>query len=80
MGGLLVSYCLKGGLGGALSTEDETTSGCEGSVMESCIGETLGALVQADGDGVLAPLVLAMADVKKLEKGWPEVRGGLCFR
>ena len=45
--------------------------------MESCIGETLGALLQADGDKVLAPLVLAMAVVKKLEKGWPEVRGGL---
>ena len=48
--------------------------------MESCTGETLDALVRADGDGVLAPLVLAMVDVKKLEKGWPEVRGGLWFR
>ena len=28
----------------------------------------------------MAPLVLAMADVKKLEKGWPEVHGGLFFR
>ena len=45
--------------------------------MESCIGETLGVLAWADKDGVLVPLVLAMADVKKLEKGWPEVRGGL---
>ena len=76
----MVSYHLRGGLRGAPSIEDGTTGGCEGSVMESCIGETLGALVQADGDGVLAPLILAMADVKKLEKGWPEVRKGLCFR
>ena len=48
--------------------------------MESCIGETLGVLAWADRDGVLVPLVLAMADVKKLEKGWPEVRKGLCFK
>ena len=80
VGGLLVSYCLRGGLGGAPSTEGGTTSGCEGSVMESCIGETLGVLAWADRDGVLVPLVLAMADVKKLEKGWLEVRGGLFFR
>ena len=44
--------------------------------MESRTGETLYALLQADGDGVLAPLVLAMADVKKLER----VRGVLNFR
>ena len=44
--------------------------------MESRTGEPLYALLQADGDGVLAPLVLAMADVKKLER----VRGVLNFR
>ena len=77
MGDLLVSYRLRGRLDGAPSTEGGMTGGYEGLVMESCKGETLGALVQADGDGVLAPLVLAMADVKKLEKGWPEVRRGL---
>ena len=80
MGGLLVSYRLRGGLGGAPSIEGGTTSGCEGSVIESCTGETLGVLARVDGDRVLAPLVLAMADVKKLEKGWTEVRGGLFFR
>ena len=48
--------------------------------MKSCIGETLGALLQTDGDGVLAPLVLAMAEAKKLERGWAEAHGGLCFR
>ena len=80
VGGLLVSYRLRGGLRGAPSTEGGTAGGCEGSVMESCTGETLGSLLWDDGDGVLDPLVLAMADMKKLEKGWPEVRGGLCFR
>ena len=80
MGGLLVSYHLRGGLDGALSTEGRMAGGCEGSVMESCTGETLGALVWVNGDVVLASLVLAMADMKKLEKGWSEVRGGLCFR
>ena len=54
----------------------KVAGGYGGSVMESSIGETLCALLQADGDGVLAPLVLAMADVKKLER----VRGVLNFR
>ena len=76
VGGLLVSYHLRGGLGGAPSIEGGTAGGCEGSVMESCTGETLSALVRADGDGVLAPLVLAMTDLEKVEKGWSEVRGG----
>ena len=80
VGGLLVSFRLRGGLGGSPSTEGGMAGGYEGSVMESCTGETLGALLRADRDGFLAPLVLAMADVKKLEKGWPKVRGGLCFR
>ena len=80
VGGLLVSYHLRGGLGGASSTEGGIAGGYEGSVKESCTGETLGALVWVNGDVVLASLVLAMADMKKLEKGWSEVRGGLCFR
>ena len=50
------------------------------SVMESRTGEALGLMLRADGDGVLVPLVWAMADVKKLKKGWAEVRRGLCFR
>ncbi|XP_034689134.1 WAS/WASL-interacting protein family member 3-like [Vitis riparia] len=41
--------------------------GCGGSVMESRTGEALGLLVQADGDRVLAPLVLAMAEVKRFQ-------------
>ena len=40
--------------------------GCGGSVMESRIGDALGLLLRADGDGVLALLVLAMAEVKRL--------------
>ena len=44
VGGLLVSYRLEGELRGASSTEGERTSGCEGSVMELCIGAFLGAL------------------------------------
>ena len=63
VGGLLVSYRLRGELRGPSSTEGGTTSGCEGSVMESCTGTTLGALLRAEGDGVLAPRVLAMANV-----------------
>ena len=43
-------------------------SDCEGLVMESHTSETLCAVLRADGDGVLAPLVLAMADTKKLER------------
>ena len=48
--------------------------------MESCIGTTLGALWWPEGDGVLAPRVLAMADLEKVERGWSEVRVGLGFR
>ena len=80
VGGLLVSYRLKGELKGAPSTEGGTASGCEGSVMECCTRTTLGALWRPEGDGVLAPRVLAMADSKKLKKGWPEVHMGLLFR
>ena len=80
MGGLLVSYHLKGELRGTPSTEGRTTSGCEGLVMESCIGTTLGALWRPEGDGVLAPRVLAMTDSEKFERGWSEVRVGLLFR
>ena len=80
MGGLLVSYRLKEGLEGDPSTKGGTTSGCEGSVIESYIGTTLGALWRPEGDGVLAPRVLAIVDLKKVERGWPEVRVGLFFR
>ena len=80
VGGLLVSYHLKGELKGTPSTEGGTTGGCEGSVMEYCIGTTLGALWRPEGDGVLAPWVLAMADSEKFEREWPEVRAGLLFR
>ena len=69
MGGLLVSYRLREGLEGDPSTEGGTTSGCEGSVMESCTWTTLGALWRHEGDGVMAPRVLAMADLEKVERG-----------
>ena len=36
--------------------------------MESHTGETLCALLWVDGDGVLASLVLAMVEAKKLER------------
>ena len=36
--------------------------------MESRTGEALSALLQADGDGVLAPLVLAMDEMKRLQR------------
>ena len=62
------------------STKGGTASGYEGSIIKSCTGTTLGALLRADGDGVLAPLVLAMADLEKVERGWLEVRLGLRFR
>ena len=62
VGGLLISYRLEGGLRGASSTEDETTSGYEGSVMEPCTGVSLGALRRFEGDEDLAPRVFAMAD------------------
>ena len=78
--GLLVSYPLRGGLVGDPSIEGGTASGYEGSVLESCTGNTLGALLRAKENGVWAPSVLAMADVKKLENGWPEVRMGFFFR
>ena len=35
----------------------KVAGGYRGSVMESSTGETLCALLRADGDGVLAPLV-----------------------
>ena len=31
--------------------------------MESRVGEALGLMLRVDGDGVLAPLVLAVAEV-----------------
>ena len=45
--------------------------------MESRTGKTLSALLWADGDGVLAPLVLAMADVKKLQRVGGGLRGAI---
>ena len=51
--------------------------GCGGLVMESRTGKTLCALLWADGDGVLAPLVLAMADVKKLQRVGGGLRGAI---
>ena len=36
--------------------------------MESRTSEALGVLLQADGDGVLTPLVLAMAEVKRFQR------------
>ena len=36
------------------------------SDMESRVGEALGPVLQADGDGVWAPLILAMAEVERL--------------
>ena len=80
VGGLLVSYRLRGELRGPSSTEGGTTSGCEGSVMKYCTRTTLGALWRPERDGVLASQVLAMADLEKFERGWPEVCVRLLFR
>ena len=80
VGGLLVSYRLREALEGDPSTEGGTTSGCEGSVMKYCTRTTLGALWRPERDGVLASQVLAMADLEKFERGWPEVCVRLLFR
>ena len=74
MGALVVSYHLRGGLGGAPSTEGGTTSGCEGLVMEPYTGATLSALGRPEGDEVLAHRVFSMADLERFERGWPEMR------
>ena len=63
VGGLLVSYRLKGELKGSPSTEDGTTSGCGGS------GASLGALGRLEGDEDLAPWVFSMADLEKVAGG-----------
>ena len=39
---------------------------CGASDMESRIVEVLGLVLRADGDGVWAPLVLAMAEMERL--------------
>ena len=39
---------------------------CGASDMESRAGEALGLVLRADGDGVWAPLVLAMAEMERL--------------
>ena len=50
--------------------------------MESCTRTTLGALWRLEGDKVLASRVLAMVDLERFERGWPEVhaRLGLIWR
>ena len=45
--------------------------------MESRIGDALGLLLRADGDGVLASLILAMAEVKRLQRVGGGARGVL---
>ena len=45
--------------------------------MESRTSEALGVLLQADGDGVLTPLVLAMAEVERFQRVRRDVRGVL---
>ena len=45
--------------------------------MESRTSEALGVLLQADGDGVLTPLVFAMAKVKRLQRVGGGARGVL---
>ena len=51
--------------------------GCGGSVMESRTGEALGLLLRADGNKVLAPLILAMAEVKRLQRVGGGARGAM---
>ena len=80
VGGLLVSYHLEGEFRGASSTDGGTANGCEGSIMEPCIGATLGALGWPEGDEVLVPRVFAMADSERFERGWSEVRARLGLR
>ena len=53
------------------------TGGCGGSVMESRTGEALGLLLRADGNRVLASLILAMAEVKRLQRVGGGARGVL---
>ena len=43
--------------------------------MESRTGEALGLVLRADGDGVWAPLILAMAEMERLL--FQRVRGGV---
>ena len=45
--------------------------------MEFYIGEALSVLLQADGDEVLPPLVLAMAEVKRLQRVDGGARGAM---
>ena len=48
---------------------------CGASDMESRAGEALGLVLRADGDGVWAPLILAMAEMERLV--FQRVRGGV---
>ena len=50
---------------------------CGASVMESRTSEALGLMLWADGDGVLAPLILAMAKVERFQRVRGGERGGL---
>ena len=50
---------------------------CGASVMESRTSEALGLMLWADGDGVLAPLILAMAKVERFQRVRGGARGGL---
>ena len=45
--------------------------------MQSRTGEALGLLLQADGDGALAHLVWAMAEVKRFQRVGGGARGVL---
>ena len=45
------------------------------SVMESRTGEALGLMLRADGDGVLTPLILAMAEVERFQRVGGGARG-----
>ena len=80
VGGLLVSYHLRGGLRGAPSTEGGMASGYEGLVMDPCIGATLNGLGQLEEDEVLTPRAFSMANSKMFERRWLEVRERLGLR
>ena len=45
--------------------------------MESCTGEALSVLLWADGDGVLAPFVLVIDEVKRLQRVGGGARGAM---
>ena len=69
VGGLLVPYCLEGGLKGASSIGGGTTNGCRGSGMEPWTRVSLGTLKRLEGDEDLASRVFAMAISEKVTRG-----------